>query len=87
MKNQGDEISAFEAKTHLSELLREAEHGRSFVICRRGKAVARLVPPDRDNNVRYWQQVISSFRDLRERIAKKTGQINVRELIEEGRRF
>ncbi len=87
MKNRGDEISAFEAKTHLSELLREAEHGRSFVICRRGKAVARLVPPERDKRARDWQQVIRSFRDLRERIAKKTGHIDVRELIEEGRRF
>jgi prevent-host-death family protein len=87
MRNRGDEISAFAAKTHLSELLREAEQGRSFVICRRGKPVARLVPPDRNKSVRDWQQVIRSFRDLRERIAKKTGQINVRELIEEGRRF
>jgi prevent-host-death family protein len=87
MKNRGDEISAFEAKTHLSELLREAEQGRSFIICRRGKAVARLVPPDRDERRRDWRHVIGSFRGLRERIAKKTGQINVRELIEEGRRF
>jgi prevent-host-death family protein len=87
MKNRGDEISAFEAKTHLSELLREAEQGRSFVISRRGKVVARLVPPDRDERRQDWRQVIRSFRDLRERIAKKTGQINVRGLIEEGRRF
>jgi prevent-host-death family protein len=87
MRNRGDEISAFEAKTHLSELLRETEHGRSFVIRRRGKAVARLVPPDHKRNMRDWQQVIRSFRDLRERIAKKTGKMNVRELIEAGRRF
>jgi antitoxin (DNA-binding transcriptional repressor) of toxin-antitoxin stability system len=87
VKNRGDEISAFEAKTHLSELLRAAEQGRSFVICRCGKAVARLVPPDRDARRRDWRQVIRSFRDLRERIAKKTGQMNVRGLIEEGRRF
>ena len=63
------------------------EHGRSFVIRRRGKAVARLIPPDCNKSVREWSQVIRSFRDLRERIAKKTGQINIRELIEEGRRF
>jgi prevent-host-death family protein len=87
MRNRGDEISAFEAKTHLSELLREAEQGRSFIICRRGKAVARLVPPDRDGHRRDWRHVIRSFRDLRERISKKTGQIDIRELIEEGRRF
>jgi len=81
------EISAFEAKTHLSELLRETEHGRSFLIRGRGKAVARLVPPDHNRNIHDWRQVIGSFQALRERIAKKTGQIKVRELIEEGRRF
>ena len=42
MKSKMAEVSAFEAKTRLSELLRETEHGRSFVIRRRGKAVARL---------------------------------------------
>ena len=41
MGGKVDEVSAFEAKTRLSELLRETERGRSFVIRRRGKAVAR----------------------------------------------
>ena len=44
-----DEIGAFEAKTRLSELLRQTERGRSFVILRRGKAVARLVPPGHES--------------------------------------
>ncbi len=38
-------INAFEAKTRLSELLRETEQGASYIICRRGKEVARLTPP------------------------------------------
>jgi len=38
------EIGAFEAKTHLSELLAEVEAGASVIITRRGKPVARLVP-------------------------------------------
>ncbi|MFO7763531.1 MAG: type II toxin-antitoxin system prevent-host-death family antitoxin [Wenzhouxiangellaceae bacterium] len=38
------EIGAFEAKTHLAELLRKAEAGEEVVITRRGKPVARLVP-------------------------------------------
>jgi antitoxin (DNA-binding transcriptional repressor) of toxin-antitoxin stability system len=37
-------VSAFEVKTRLSELLRETEAGRSFVIGRRGKVVAQLTP-------------------------------------------
>ena len=38
------EIGAFEAKTHLSELLQKVEGGESFVITRRGKPVAQLGP-------------------------------------------
>ena len=47
MKKDSDynEVSAFHAKTHLSSLLRETERGQSYTIRRRGKAVARLVPP------------------------------------------
>jgi prevent-host-death family protein len=38
------EVGAFEAKTHLSELLAVVEAGETVTITRRGKAVARLVP-------------------------------------------
>lgn len=38
------DIGAFEAKTHLSELLDRVEQGEELVITRRGRAVARLVP-------------------------------------------
>lgn len=41
------EIGAFEAKTHLSELLAAAEAGESITITRRGTPVARLVPAGR----------------------------------------
>ena len=39
------EIGAFEAKTHLSELLAAAEAGESILITRRGTAVARARAP------------------------------------------
>jgi prevent-host-death family protein len=45
MGAKSQKVSAFEAKTKLLELLRETEQGSSFVIYRRGKEVARLVPP------------------------------------------
>ena len=38
------EVGAFEAKTHLSELLAVVEAGETVTITRRGRAVARLVP-------------------------------------------
>ncbi len=37
-------IGAFEAKTHLSSLLRQARAGKRFVITQRGKPVAELRP-------------------------------------------
>lgn len=37
-------IGAFEAKTHLSQLLERVEKGEEIVITRRGRPVARLVP-------------------------------------------
>lgn len=38
------EVGAFEAKTHLSELLAAVEAGQKITITRRGKPVAQLVP-------------------------------------------
>ena len=40
------EIGAFEAKSKLGQLLDWVEAGEEVVITRRGKVVARLVPPD-----------------------------------------
>ena len=77
-------VSAFEAKTRLSELLRETEKGVSFRILRRGKEVARLIPPSKQEKRRDLKQVTSLFRDIRSRVQRK---IRVRELMEEGRRF
>ncbi len=77
-------MSAFEAKTKLSELLRETEQGGSFIICRRGKEVARLVPPVKDEEEVNLKELLASFRDIREQIP---GRVAIRELIEEGRRF
>jgi prevent-host-death family protein len=77
-------VSAFEAKTKLSELLRETEQGSSFVICRRGKEVARLVPPLKEEQENDLKQVRDSFHEIRERIP---GKVSVRQLVEGGRRF
>jgi len=38
------EVGAFEAKTHLSEILAAVEAGETVTITRRGKPVARLMP-------------------------------------------
>jgi len=84
MSGKASAVSAFEAKTHLSELLRETERGRSFVIRRRGKAVARLVPPEKEERESDLARILSSFREIRKRIP---GRVKIRKLIGEGRRY
>lgn len=84
MTTKPAEVSAFEAKTRFSELLRETEAGRSFVIRRRGKAVARLTPAVQESPFTEIIRLVESFRDIRTRL---TGTVKVRELVEEGRRF
>jgi prevent-host-death family protein len=47
MKRQ---YSVYEAKTHLSEILRQVKENREVVITDRGKAVARVVPAVETSN-------------------------------------
>ena len=84
MSTKPAEVSAFEAKTRLSELLRETEAGRSFVIRRRGKVVAWLTPALQEPRVHEIARLMASFREIRARL---TGTVKVRKLVEEGRRF
>jgi len=84
MGSKIQKVNAFEAKTRLSELLRETEQGASYIICRRGKEVARLTPPVKETKKMNLKEVLSSFLQIRETIS---GKVNIRELIEEGRRF
>ncbi len=37
-------VGAFEAKTHLPELLRRAEAGETIIVTRRGQPVAQISP-------------------------------------------
>ena len=41
-----DSVNLKEARARLSDLVRTVEHGESVTITRRGKIVARLVPPE-----------------------------------------
>src|SRR2546425_12144637 len=84
VRDSGADVTAFEAKTHLSELLRETERGRSFVIRRRGKPVARLVPYVRDEQTSDLSRVLKAFREIRGRVS---GRLEVRPLLVDGRRF
>lgn len=57
-------ISASEANQHFSELLRDVAAGESFTVMSRGRAVARVLPVDRDRNRRSVERLLKFVADL-----------------------
>jgi len=77
-------VGAFEAKTHLAELLQQASEGETILITRRGVPVAKLVTvghPERHD----LKEVVRSLREIRKGARLKG--TTLRELINEGRRY
>jgi prevent-host-death family protein len=77
------EVGAFEAKSRLGQLLDWVEAGEEVVITRRGKVVARMVPPgtafDRERGRRAAQRI----REMRKGVT--LGGLALKDLISEGR--
>lgn len=46
MSNQ---VSSFNAKTHLSNLLTQVQSGKEFIITKHNHAIAKLIPIDKKN--------------------------------------
>lgn len=78
-------IGAFEAKTHFSQILDKAEQGADFIITKRGKPVAKIIPFQREPEM-TWGEALESFKELRKKYRGEPGDFNIREAIEEGRR-
>jgi len=78
-------IGAFEAKTHLSDLLDRVARGEKITITRHGVPAALLVPiTETTPNVTH-QEIVEGMRALRKRV--KPGKMSVREMVNEGRRL
>ena len=77
------EIGAFEAKSKLGQLLDWVEAGEEVVITRRGKVVAKLVPPGRGSTDRA-QAAAVRIRTMRHGVTLG-GELQLKELIAEGR--
>lgn len=75
---------AYEAKTHLPQLLERVSRGDRITITKHGVPVAILQPydPDRRANV---ATVIAELRDFR--APNQLGDLTIREMIAEGRRL
>lgn len=78
-------IGAFEAKNTLSALLDRVENGEEITITRRGRPVARLVPPgDGASRREAAAAAAARLRQLRKGVT--LGGVSLRELIEDGRK-
>ena len=78
------EIGAFEAKTHMPQLLRRVEAGERFVITRHSRPVAELIPFRQRSSAKV-QSAIDTLRAFQE--THSLGGISVRRIIEEARRY
>ncbi|MEX2049599.1 MAG: type II toxin-antitoxin system prevent-host-death family antitoxin [Gemmatimonadota bacterium] len=77
-------VGAYQAKTHLAELLDRVEKGERITITRHGRAVADLVPPSGAQGMTV-DEAIAGLRAHRTRHSLGEG-LAVRDLIAEGRR-
>jgi prevent-host-death family protein len=78
------EVSAYEAKTHFSQLLARAEKGERIVITKHGRQVAALVPLKQEP-ARSFEEVLRSVAEIRK--GNRLDGISIRELIDEGRKW
>lgn len=76
-------IGAFEAKTHLSQLLERVAKGERFTIEKHGVPVASLEPV-RTSKRDTAATVILALKQFR--VGHRLGNQSIREMIEEGRR-
>lgn len=78
-------VGAFEAKTHLSELLDCVARGERITITRHGVPAALLIPVEETQQKLSHEEIVERMRALRKRV--KPDKISVRKMIDEGRRF
>ncbi|OGA18327.1 MAG: hypothetical protein A3I63_05415 [Betaproteobacteria bacterium RIFCSPLOWO2_02_FULL_66_14] len=78
-----DRVSVYDGKARFSQLVERAESGRSTVITKRGRVVAKIVPAQAPR----WDRaaVLDEAEAFRKRVQIK-GRIDLRRLIEQGRR-
>ncbi len=77
-------ISAFAAKTHFGQLLKEVEKGESFEILRHNVPVARLVGTGGESGAEKFAESLRRIRKIRSSLSIKMSEIN--QWVQEGRR-
>ena len=78
------QIGTFEAKTHFSQIIEKVEQGEDYVITRRGKPVAKIIPFKQEKEMSF-KEAIDRLIEMRKLYRGKPGSFNIRKAIEEGR--
>ena len=79
------QIGAFDAKTNFSRILEKAEQGEDFIVTKRGKPVAKIIPFRQEPEMTR-QEAFEKLTEMRKLYRGKPGDFNIRQAIEEGRR-
>ncbi len=81
---RGNVVGAYEAKTHLSELLEKVEAGQEITITKHGAPVAKLVPVKKEASLEERTAAIMRIQRLAKGLS--LGGLRVKDLVSEGRR-
>lgn len=79
-----NDFALYEAKNRLSELIDRVETGEEITITRRGKVVARLVPPPGERVDKQARDAVAALKSSREGVS--LGTLKSGDLIRDGRR-
>jgi prevent-host-death family protein len=79
------QIGAFEAKTYFSKIISETEQGNDFIVTRRGKAVARIIPFEKEPEMTF-KEAVEQLAEMRKLYRGEPGSFDIRAAIEEGRK-
>ena len=77
-------VGAYEAKTKLPELLKRVERGEHITIARHGTPVAVLVPVG-EHPCRDPKAAVEALKEFAK--GRRLGDLDIREMIDEGRRY
>jgi prevent-host-death family protein len=84
MERNSNTVGAYEAKTHLSELLEKVEAGEEIVITKHGAPVAKLVPVKKEVSEEERAAAVKRIQKLGSRLS--LAGLKVKDLIKECRR-
>ena len=77
-------VGAYEAKTHLSELLEKVAAGEEITITKHGAPVAKLVPVKKESSPKERVAAIERIQNLATGLS--LGGLKIKDLVREGRR-